>query len=287
MTNHPARRRWPTRKIVKFALIYAVLLLVLYISVMPIFFSWMAAFKPKKELMTFRNPLTFPHTWTLENFPKAWTTGKMGGYMLNSLCVAVPCVIGVVILAALAGFAFGKLKFPGRDKLFFFFLFGMMVPGQALIISLYYRVNSLGLINKPWAVILPTFGTAMPFSIFMMRAFYRDLPNELMDSALIDGCNLLKSFLYIFVPLIAPAISALVVFQFMASWNELQLPMLVFYDDSVRTLPTGLMYFKGKYSSDQSLIATAVTIATVPVIAVYVLFQRSFINGITSGAVKG
>lgn len=279
--------RWPTRKIIKYALIYAVLLLVLYISVMPIFFSWMAAFKSKKELMTYPNPLSFPRQWTLANFPKAWETGRMGRYMLNSLTVTIPSVLGVVVLASLAGFAFGKLSFPGRDKLFFFFLFGMMVPGQALIISLYYRISSLGLINKPLAVILPTLGTAMPFSIFMMRAFFRDLPNELMDSAQIDGCNLVQSFLYIFVPLIAPAISALVVFQFMASWNELQLPMLVFYDDSVRTLPTGLMYFKGKYNSDQSMIATAVTITTVPVIAVYVLFQRSFINGITTGAVKG
>ena len=279
--------RWPTQKVVKFTLIYLILFLVLYLSIMPIFFSWMAAFKSKKELMTYPNPLSFPRNWTLENFPKAWTTGRMGSYMMNSLKVVIPAVIGVLILSTLAGFAFGKLRFPGRDKLFFFFLFGLMVPGQALIISLFYRIVSLGLINKPWAVILPTLGTAMPFSIFMMRAFYRDLPDELMDSALIDGCNLFQSFAYIFLPLIMPAVSALLVFQFMASWNELQLPMLVFFDDSVRTLPTGLMYFKGKYSADQSMIATAVTIATVPVVVVYLIFQRTFINGITTGAIKG
>ncbi|MDO4549282.1 MAG: carbohydrate ABC transporter permease, partial [Clostridia bacterium] len=135
------KSRWTSSRVVKFAAIYLVLIATLFISIMPIFFSWMAAFKPESEFLTHPNPLSFPQTWTLENFAEAWTTGKMGSYMLNSVAVAVPTVLGVLILASLAGFAFGKLNFPGRDKLFFFFLFGMMVPGQALIISLFYTVQ--------------------------------------------------------------------------------------------------------------------------------------------------
>lgn len=281
------KTHWTPGKILRYALIYLVMILTLYISVMPIFFTWMAAFKPEKEFLTSPNPLSFPKTWTLENFATAWTSGKMGRYMLNSLVVTIPAVLGILILASLAGFAFGKLKFPGRDKLFFFFLFGMMVPGQALIISLFYTVQSLGLINKSLGVILPTIGTAMPFAIFMMRSFYRDLPGELLDSAQIDGCNLFQTFLLIFAPLTVPALSALLVFEFMWTWNDLQLPLLILFDDSVRTVPTGLMYFKGKYSSSQALIATAATIATLPIIVVYLFFQRSFIRGITAGAVKG
>jgi raffinose/stachyose/melibiose transport system permease protein len=281
------KSRWTAAKIIKYAAVYIILIATLYLSVMPIFFTWMAAFKPEKEFLTNPNPLSFPQTWTMENFPQAWTTGKMGQYMLNSVVVSVPTVLGILIIASLAGYAFGKLKFPGRDKLFFFFLFGMMVPGQALIISLFYTVQGLGLINTSWAVILPTIGTAMPFAIFMMRSFYRDLPAELMDSALIDGCNKFQTFLYILAPLTIPALSALLVFEFMWTWNDLQLPLLVLFNDNVRTVPTGLMYFKGKYSSSQAMIATAVTISTVPIIAVYLIFQRSFIRGITAGAVKG
>ena len=153
--------------------------------------------------------------------------------------------------------------------------------------SLYYTVVDFGLVNNYFGVILPTLGTAMPFAIFMMRSFYRDLPNELLDSARIDGCSLFAAFLRIFAPLTLPALSALLVFEFMWIWNDLQLPLLIFYDDNVRTLPLGLKYFAGEHSSNQALIAAGVTICTLPITIVYLLFQRTFIRGITAGAVKG
>lgn len=281
------QRRWPPRRLFHCALVYGFLILMLYLSLMPLVYTWLASFKSSAELMTSPNPLTFPRVWTLENYPQAWTTAKMGRYMLNSVMVTVPSVLGVLTLASLAGFAFGKLRFPGRDRLFFFFLCGMMVPGQALIISLFYTITKLGLINNPWGLILPRLGTSMPFAIFMLRAFYRDLPGELMDSSLIDGCNAFQAFIRIFAPLTIPALSALMVLEFMWSWNEMQLPMMILYDDSVRTVPLGLLYFRGKYSTNQTMVATAVTISTIPIVLIYLAFQRTFIRGITAGAVKG
>lgn len=271
----------------KWFFLYAFLILMLIISVYPIFASWLAALKDYKELMTHPNPLSFPRTFTLQNFIDAWTIGRMGRYMLNSICVTVPTVIGVLFLSSMAGFGFGKLKFPGRDKIFLVILVGMMIPGQALIISLYYAIVDLNLINNYLGVILPTLGTAMPFACFMMRSFYKDLPGELMDSARIDGCNLFRAFISVFVPLTIPALSALMIFEFMWVWNDLQLPLLIFFNDSVRTLPLGLQYYFGEYSSNQALIAAGVTICTFPIILLYVIFQRSFIRGITAGAVKG
>lgn len=272
---------------VKWSFLYFVLILMLVVSIYPILFSWFAAFKTKQELMTSPNPLSFPKSFTLKNFADAWTVGRMGRYMLNSICVTVPTVIGVLFLASMAGFGFGKLKFPGRDKAFFFILLGMMIPGQALIISLYYVVVDLKLVNNYLGVILPTLGTAMPFACFMMRSFYKDLPDELMDSARIDGCNLFCAFIRVYFPLTFPALSALMIFQFMWVWNDLQLPLLIFFDDNVRTLPLGLKYFSGEFSSNQALIAAGVTICTFPIILLYVIFQRTFIRGITAGAVKG
>lgn len=271
----------------KWFFLYAFLILVLVVSLYPIIFSWFASFKTKQELMTRPNPLSFPATFTLQNFADAWVVGRMGRYMFNSVCVTVPTVVGVLFLASMAGFGFGKLKFPGRDKIFFVILIGMMIPGQALIISLYYAVVDLNLINNYFGVILPTLGTAMPFACFMMRSFYRDLPSELMDSARIDGCNLFRAFISVFVPLTIPALSALMIFEFMWVWNDLQLPLLIFFNDNVRTLPLGLKYFSGEFSSNQALIAAGVTICTFPIILLYVIFQRSFIRGITAGAVKG
>jgi len=265
--------------------VHLVLIAVLLVSVLPIYWFVMAALKPAVELN--ENPFAFPKTFTLANIVEAWTVGKMSVYFWNSVIVAVPRVLIIVLLAALAGFAFAKLKFPGRDALFYAFLFGMMIPIQAMIIPLYYTMQSLQLINTYWALILPSFGLAMPFAIFMMRAFYRDINDELMDAAKIDGCGDFRTFVHIMLPLMVPALTALVVFEFSASWNDFLLPLLFVYEDSYRTLPLGLMYFSGEYTQDQTLVAAGVTIAVLPIIAIYMIFQRKFIEGITAGSVKG
>lgn len=284
---HPDRGYWTPRRVLTTGLIYLFLIAFVIISLYPIVFSWFAALKTKGELMTSPNPLTLPKSATLVNFIDAWTIGKMGRYFVNSICITLPAVAGILLLSSLAGFAFGQLRFPGSKQLFFFFLMGMMIPGQATIISLYYTIVGFGLVNRYLGIILPSLGTAMPFAIFMMRSFYKDLPGELMDSARIDGCSYLRAFWNIFAPLTLPALSALLVFEFMWIWNDLQLPLLILYNDNVRTLPLGLKYFSGEHSSNQALIAAGVTICTLPITIVYLLFQRTFIRGITAGAIKG
>jgi ABC-type glycerol-3-phosphate transport system permease component len=266
-------------------MIYAVLIVFLLISIMPIVWIVLASLKSSIELNN--NPFSLPRSYTFGNIIEAWTIGKMSSYFLNSVIVAVPRVLCILALSTLAGYAFGKLKFPGRDGLFFFMLFGMMVPIQAMIIPLYYTMQNLGLINTYWAMIIPNFGLAMPFAIFMMRAFFRDIPDDLAESARIDGCGDFRTFWYILMPLMIPAITALLVFEFSSSWNDFLLPLLFVYDDAYRTLPLGLMYFSGEYTTNQSLVAAGVSIAVMPIIIVYVIFQRKFIEGITAGAVKG
>ncbi len=278
-------KKWNIKTVANRASIYAVLLVFLLVSVMPIVWIVLAALKDTGELN--KNPFAFPRSITFENVTEAWTVGKMRQYFVNSVIVAVPRVLVILILSSLAGYAFGKLKFPGKNALFYFFLFGMMIPIQAMIIPLYYNMQNLNLINTYWAMILPSFGLSMPFAIFMMRAFYRDLPDELMGAAKIDGCNDFTAFLYIMLPLMIPAITSLLVFEFMWSWNDFLLPLLFVYDDAYRTLPLGLMYFSGEYTTDQSLVAAGVAIAIVPIIAIYIVFQRKFIEGITAGSVKG
>lgn len=265
--------------------VHLVLIVFFLISVLPIYWIWQAALVPASSLNL--DPFAFPRQVTMVNLVKAWTVGHMNVYMLNSILVAIPRVFTVLFLATLAGFSFGKLSFPGRDKVFSFMLFGLMIPVQAMIIPIYYNIQRMGLINTRAAMIIPYFGLSMPFAIFMMRAFFKDLPDEIMDSARIDGCNEFSTFGYIMLPLIKPAVSSLLVFEFMWSWNDLFLPMLMVYNDKYRTLPLGLMYYFGKYTADHSLIAAGVTICTLPIILVYAFFQRKFEEGITAGAVKG
>lgn len=273
------------KKHIGHGMIYVILILFVFISVLPIFWMWLAAIKPFDPSVN--DPFAFPTSFTLEYIKEAWTTGRMGTYMKNSILVAVPRVAVVLLLASLAGYAFGKLKWKGRDFVFKFILVGMMIPINAMIIPLYYNIQRLGMINSLQAMILPYFGLSMPFACFMMRSFFRELPDELMESAIIDGAGKWKTWLHVMLPLTKPALTTLLIFEFMWSWNDYLLPMLMVYDDKYRTLPLGLMYFQGEYTMNTSLIAAGVTICTIPILIVYSIFQRSFVEGITAGAVKG
>lgn len=280
ITQRKIVARWTNRLVVN-----AVLIIFLVISIFPIGWMIVAALRDPSQLSP--SPFAIPRHLTLANFTQAWNVGRLHRYFLNSVLVAIPRVLGVVLLSSLAGFAFAKLKFKGREILFYFFLFGLMVPIQAMIIPLYFDVQRFGLIDTYGSIIIPYFGLDMPFAIFMTRAFFREIPDDLLESAKIDGCNVFQAFVRIFVPMILPAISSLIVFEFMWSWNDFLLPLLFVYSDSLRTLPLGLMYFFGEYSSNQTLIAAAVTITIIPIVVVYLIFQRKFVEGLTAGSLKG
>jgi ABC-type glycerol-3-phosphate transport system permease component len=264
---------------------YFILIVFVFIAILPLLWMWFAALKAPNPLNP--DPFALPVGYTSNNLLKAWTVGKMNRYMINSIFVAVPRVAVVLTFASMAGFAFGKLRWKFRDGIFTFILVGMMIPIQAMLIPVYYNLNRFGLVNTRFALILPYFGMAMPFACFMMRAFYRDLPNELLDSASIDGCNKFRTWLHIMAPLTKPALISLLIFEFMWSWNDYLLPTIMIYSDKLRTMPLGLNYFRGEHLADQTMIAAGVTICTLPIIVVYMIFQRSFIAGITAGAVKG
>ncbi len=275
------RKKWKPSGI----LLNGTLILFVFVSILPIYWMWQAAIQPANPATN--DHFALPTGFTLEYIVNAWTTGRMGRYMTNSIIVAVPRVLAVLLFASLAGYAFGKLKWKGRDLVFGFVLFGMMVPINAMLIPLYYSIQEMGMINTYWAMILPYFGLSMPFACFMLRAFYRELPDEIIESATIDGASKLRTWFCIMLPLTKPALSSLLIFEFMWSWNDYLIPMLMVYDDRYRTLPLGLMYFQGEFTMNTSLVAAGVTICTLPIIIVYCFFQRSFIEGITAGAVKG
>jgi len=264
---------------------YFVLILFLFIAIMPLLWMWYAAFRVPDTSNP--DPFAWPKAFTFNNIIKAWTVGRMSVYIGNSFLVAIPRVAAILLLASLAGFAFGKLKWKFRDLIFSFILIGLMLPIQAMIIPVFYNLQRLGFVNTRWALIVPGFGLAMPFACFMMRAFYRDLPNELMDSAAIDGCNKFRTWFSIIAPLTKPALVSLLIFEFMWSWNDFFLPNIMIYSDNLRTMPLGLIFYRTKYVVDHTLMAAGATICTLPVIIIFIFLQRSFTAGITAGAVKG
>jgi raffinose/stachyose/melibiose transport system permease protein len=263
---------------------YSVLTFFAALSLLPVVMSWLMALRPKSEASA--NPFSWPSRLEWSNFSRAWEVGRFGDYFINSIMVTIPTVIAVVVLSALAGYGISRFKFRGRNVMFYTLLLGLTIPFQSVMIPLFYQLNNMGLLGTYWAMILPATAFGLPFGVFLMQAFFEDLPNELADAARVDGCSEWRIFKDVMLPLAKPAISSLIVFQFMATWNNFIMPLLFLQEESIRTVPLGLLYFQGKYTRDLTLLSAGVAIATIPIVIIYVLFQRQFVKGLTAGAVK-
>lgn len=270
-----------TNQIIK----YTVLIIFALIALTPIVIMWMAALKSSSEI--FKDPFALPTVLHWENLVKAWTVGRFRQYLGNTLLITIPTVAAVVSLSCLAGYAFGKLKFTGSKAVFFIFLLGLMVPFQSIMIPLYYGLRDLKLLGSLWAMILPATALGLPFGIFLMQAFFHGLPAELADAARVDGCDEFNVFLKIMLPLAGPAVSTLIVFQFMWTWNAFLMPLLFLNRETLRPIALGLMFFSGRYTTNYGLMAAGVTLTTLPLIMIYIIFQRQFMRGLTAGALKG
>jgi len=253
-------------------------------TLLPLLWVWASALRERTEI--FAQPFALPTRLYLGNLIEAWTNGHFGRYMLNSFVVVVPVVVGTGVLSALAGYALGILRVPGERAMLAVFLVGYMMPFQAIMIPLYFLIRALNLMNTYWALILPEMALYVPFGIFMMRNFFREVPRELLEAAIIDGCGALQALRTVAIPIARQALLSLAIFVFMWNWNIFLLPLLVIQRPEMRTLPLGLMYFQSRDTSDWSLIAAGVTIMSLPIIAFYLITQRYFVRGITTGAIK-
>jgi raffinose/stachyose/melibiose transport system permease protein len=200
--------------------------------------------------------------------------------------VAIPTVILIILLALLAAYAFAKMDFFAKNALFVFFLVGLTIPMSVLIIPLFYEMRALNLLNTSWALIFPQVAKQLPFAILLLYSFIRDLPRDILDAGLIDGCNRRTLLRHIVLPMSAPAMVTLIVFTFMWSWNNFLLPIILIHEDASRTLPVGLNAFRGRFVNDIPLMMAGATITYLPVLIVYLVFQRQFIQGISAGALK-
>ena len=245
----------------------------------------------KDPLVDTGNPFQLFSSLRIENIADAWTLGKFGRYFLNTVVIMVPVVLGVIVLSTMTGYALARFDFPGRRLLFWTFVLGLMVPFFSLMIPLYYNLRDYGLLGNPLAVILPSIagagGTGLPLGVFLMRAFFLDMPEELADAARVDGCDEIGVFRRIMVPLALPGASALAVLTFLSAWNTFLLPLLYLSGEENRTLATGLLLFTGGRTQELELTAAGTLIMIAPVILFFLVFQRQFIRGLTSGAVKG
>lgn len=285
MGSRPERSLYHTTlKYLGIALRYAVLILFALICLIPLFWVISSSLKNTREIAM--NPLGFPTTLRWENFVEAWTVGRFSKYFANSVIVSIPIVFGSMLFSSLTGYGLARLKFPGSGIIFYAFLIGLMVPFQSVMIPLFYLLKDIGFLGTYWAMIVPSIALGLPFGIFFMRAFFAGLPSELADAAEIDGCNEWGVFTRVMFPLAGPAVSTLAVLSFMGAWNSFLLPLIYMQKESLRPLVLGLMFFRDSYSRNVPLTMAGATIVMLPIIVIYLIFQRKFIQGLTSGAIK-
>lgn len=251
-------------------------------------FLWLilSSLKTEPEIAT-GDPFTAPDTLMWVNYLDAWQIGSFGALIGNSLLNVVAVVLLMLLVCAPAGYAFAKMRFRGSEVLFYLLLLGLTIPLLAVIVPLYQLLAGLGLIDSLAGVVLAQVGNGIPFGVFLMRNFFRNVPHELMEAARVDGCGHARILFRIFLPISAPAVLALVVISALGAWNDFFLPLVVLISPEVQTLPLGLVRFAGSYSTEHRLVFAGTVISFLPVVLLYLATQRRFTEGLTQGALQG
>ena len=254
------------------------------VTVVPFGLLLLTSIKSMPDLM--RGAFVLPAYPHFENYLNAWIDGHFSTYFTNSVLVVIPVVVVSTFLGLITGFGFAYLSFPLRKTIFVVLTIGMMVPTEAFIIPLYYEMLHFSLINTYWALILPQIAMSVPFATLFMASAMQQMPREVLEAAVLDGATRPQVLLRVLVPLLVPAISTLSLFLFIWTWNEFLIPLILVNDDALRTLPIGMLFFQGKYTINTPVLTAGAVIVIFTIIVVYLIFQRKFIEGLTSGASK-
>lgn len=248
-------------------------------------FMWMitTSLKPKRGVHL--PPYLIPNEFIWNNYRLAWNTDNFARFYLNSTVMTLGIVLGQLLFSSLAGYAFARLRFPGRNLLFFLVLATMMIPVYVTLIPSYLLVRDLGWLDSYQGLIVPRLVSA--FGIFLMRQHYLSIPKDLEEAALLDGASRLKIWWSIMVPLSGPALATLGIFSFLFAWNDFLWPLIVTTDPSMRTVQLGLANFTGRYGTNWTLLMAGAVTATIPALVVFAIGQRWFVRGSVMSGVKG
>ena len=275
-------------RLVTFRTIHYVFLIAVALTVL-VPFAWMISTSLKDSgVMTEVPPRWIPETSHWENYPEVLIKRNFLRFSLNSITISLSVAVGQILTCSMAGFAFARMKFPGRNFLFAILIATMMVPIQVMIIPEFLIMIGLGWVDHPMflALIVPSW-LAGSFGTFLLRQFYMAIPQDLEDAARIDGCNIFGIYWKIFVPLAQPALATLFIFAFMSSWNQLLRPILYLTSRNRMTLTIGLAEFSRQYEVNENLKMTGAFICLIPLLVLYAFAQKYFVRGITLSGLKG
>ena len=251
----------------------------------PIVWTILSSFKPQKEFFKDRLSL-IPDTFTLENYIRVWSKASFGTYFLNSVIVTVCSVALVLVMTNMTGYVLGRYRFMGRGVLMAVFLSSICIPLVSTLIPVYQIVKTMGLMGTKLGLILSGAGGAHVVFLLLFSSYYSTIPRDLEDAAAIDGCGFLGTYLRVMMPLSSPINTTVIIMEAVWTWNAFQLPLILTLNNpAARTLAVGLYAFKGENTVDWTGICAGGAIAMVPIIIIFIAFQKYFINGM-AGAVK-
>lgn len=272
-----------TRATGRQALLWLLFLSGALLMVVPYYWMFITSIKPPEEIHTYPPQFFVKHP-TLQPYVDLFSFLPMGRSLLNSLLVASTVTASNVLFCSLAGYAFSKLRFPGRDAIFFTLIASMMIPWQVNLIPGYLIIRSFGWLNTFWALIIPKL--ALPFGIFLCRQYILTIPNDLLEAARIDGCSELGIYRRVILPLITPALATLTIFTFLAQWNDFVWPLVVIHSSQMRTVPLIISVLNGQFGANFAMVMAGAVVVTLPMILVFLVFQRQFIKGIVLTTIR-
>jgi raffinose/stachyose/melibiose transport system permease protein len=248
---------------------------------------WLLYSSLKTERNFANDILGLPTEFRFKNYPQAFTEGRIGTYMKNSLYDTVISVIVAILLGFVIGYCLSRYKFRGRTFLYYLFLSGMLVPIYALLVPIFIEFKTLGILNKRITLILPYIAFALPVTIFLIESYVKGIPIELEEAAFVDGASQIFTMFRIIMPVCSPVLATCAILAFLNTWNEFPLALVLISSTRLKTIPIGLTNFVGTYSTNYTLMMAALVIATLPVIIIYLLFYNNIMEGMVAGAVKG
>ena len=266
--------------------VYTIMIAFTVLTVYPIMWLFIQSFKTNTAYLT-HNKLSLPVNWYVGNYQIVWVQGNFGTFFVNSVIYSVTTVAVVVMLSNMAGFAFAKLHFKITKWLHGIFIVGILLTLQSILIPLFLMVNAVGLYNTRLAVLIPYVALGLPMGVYLCTDFIKSVPDELLESARIDGAGFLRIFTAIVLPMCAPVSVTLAIITFTGTWNEFVLMNLMTATDMYKAIPAAVGRFAGALGSDYGKLFTSLTIALIPILIFYFIFRKQITKGVAAGAVKG
>jgi N-acetylglucosamine transport system permease protein len=256
------------------------------LCVVPLLWAALTAFKSDREIFT--NPWGLPTEWHFENFVRAWTSANIGRYFINSAIVVCTAVVLVMLLGAMVAYVLARYEFRGRDVIYYTIVAGMTFPLFLALVPLFFVVQNVGMIDTYHGLVLVYTAYALPFTVFFLTSSFRTLPGELVEAAMLDGCSHAGAFFRIMLPLARPGMISVGILNFFGLWNQFLLPLALMHVEDRYVLTQGLAVLAANqgYRSDWSALFAGLVIAVLPVLAVYIAFQRRIQDGLSVGALK-